>query len=557
VPTLLIVGEDGAQRTVELAQRDLRIGRAPENDLVLPDPTKGVSRMHAELRFEGGRYVIIDLNSQNGTWVDGNRIQRAEIAPNSQIEIGPYRLSMQGAATGPAATDTQVGRAVPEVKTATLVTAGVSAPGASSTPAAPAPTPAKRAARPAARGKEAAKPGLIAALARMPKPMLFGGFFAIAVVIVVLGQLFAPADSSPTGTNAQPTEQKPAGESNNQIIARHLSEGKALVEKGEYEAAIRDHFDRILLIDSSHAEATDLRAKTLEKLQQQKQATVVATDAASSVPPPDAGAATTIPAPGGTAPAAPGSTASPASTDTRAPVSTPGLRTPAPAAPVQPTTIQPAPGSPSGANTPGPAGTAAVGPRGRANAGGGTSAARGAKTVEGPVPRRPGESAQAWRGRSTALQAKYTSAKAALDRGEFAAAAAGFDAILKEEPGFLDAPQLLIRSREGQRGSARDAFEAGNKLDASGDWVAALQKYDLARQIDPSLAGLDEAAKRVHEKMRVAGADAFKRARQYDALGRSAEALKDYEKAAQWLPADDSNRKVARDRADQLKAGVK
>jgi len=86
VPTLLIVG-DGAERTVDLTGRDLKIGRAPENDLVLPDPAKGVSRMHAELRYENGQYVIVDLNSQNGTWVGGHRIQRAQIAANAEIEI--------------------------------------------------------------------------------------------------------------------------------------------------------------------------------------------------------------------------------------------------------------------------------------------------------------------------------------------------------------------------------------------------------------------------------------------------------------------------------------
>lgn len=145
----------------------------------------------------------------------------------------------------------------------------------------------------------------------------------------------------------------------------------------------------------------------------------------------------------------------------------------------------------------------------------------------------------------------------ALARGEFATAAAGFEAILKDEPGYLDAPQLLARAREGQQASARDAFEAGNRLDVAGDWVAALQKYDLARQIDPSLAGLDDAARRARERMRAAGVDAFKRARQYDALGRSTEAIKEYEKAAQWLPSEDLNRRAARDRADQLKAGPK
>jgi len=162
---------------------------------------------------------------------------------------------------------------------------------------------------------------------------------------------------------------------------------------------------------------------------------------------------------------------------------------------------------------------------------------------------------QGWRQRASALQARYAYSKVALDRGDYAAAAGGFSAILLEEPGYLDAPQLLVKARDGLRNAARDALDAGNRLDAAGDWVGALKKYDQAHDVDPATPGLDEAVRRVRDKMRVAGNDALKRARQYDALGRPLDALKEYEKAAQWLPADDPNREIARARAEQLKAG--
>jgi hypothetical protein len=487
VPTLVIVGEDGSERTVELTQRDFRIGRAPENDLVLPDPTKGVSRMHAELRFENGQYVIIDLNSQNGTWVDGNRVQRAEIAPNAEIEVGPYRLKIRAPAARPMV-DTQIveaPRPTPEVSTATLVTpAPIPSAPAVGSPAAPGRKPP----RPAPRGRETTKPGLFAALARMPKPLLFGGFLVVMAVIIVLGMLSGSSETSGSGpVKSSPADQKVAAPS-----------------------------------------------------EPQKQAAPPAEPPAASPPPADAGSPPPTPPADSTPP-----TAAPAPPPAQS--AEPQVTAPPPAQPppVTPTQVQVKPVLPVPAS-----------PRAR-NPSPGTNASRGAKPSEGPVARRPGESVQAWRGRAAALQAKYSSASEALTRGEYATAAAGFDALLKEEPSYLDAPQLYIRAREGQRGSARDAFEAGNKLDAAGDWTGALQKYDLARQIDPSLAGLDDAGKRVREKMRVAGADAYKRARQYDALGRSGEALKDYERAAQWLAADDPNRKAARDRADQLKAGLK
>ena len=51
--------------------------------------------------------------------------------------------------------------------------------------------------------------------------------------------------------------------------------------------------------------------------------------------------------------------------------------------------------------------------------------------------------------------------------------------------------------------------------------------------------------------------DAFKRARQYDAIGDATAAIKEYDKAAQWLPPDDPNREIARGRAERLRSGVK
>jgi hypothetical protein len=57
--------------------------------------------------------------------------------------------------------------------------------------------------------------------------------------------------------------------------------------------------------------------------------------------------------------------------------------------------------------------------------------------------------------------------------------------------------------------------------------------------------------------MRAAGRDALNRAREYDAVGQSSAALKEYDKAVQWLPEDDPNRAGAVSRADHLRAGVK
>ena len=98
---LRIVSGEGVEQVLEVREQRLQIGRGRDNDVVLPDPEKGVSRTHAELRLENDRYVIVDLQSQNGTWVNGARVDRAEVPYGAEIAVGGYRLTL--AADGAAA----------------------------------------------------------------------------------------------------------------------------------------------------------------------------------------------------------------------------------------------------------------------------------------------------------------------------------------------------------------------------------------------------------------------------------------------------------------------
>jgi len=65
----------------------LTVGRAPDNDLVIDDPR--VSGNHAQLSFHKGRLQVMDLNSRNGTFVDGIRIGRwVDLVDGSQLMFG-------------------------------------------------------------------------------------------------------------------------------------------------------------------------------------------------------------------------------------------------------------------------------------------------------------------------------------------------------------------------------------------------------------------------------------------------------------------------------------
>ncbi len=67
------------------------IGRAEDCDFVLSDPT--ASRCHAELRCENGTWILTDLRSRNGTFVNGRRAWRIVVEAGDEITVGSTRLS--------------------------------------------------------------------------------------------------------------------------------------------------------------------------------------------------------------------------------------------------------------------------------------------------------------------------------------------------------------------------------------------------------------------------------------------------------------------------------
>jgi ABC-type multidrug transport system ATPase subunit len=78
-----------------LPVKAITIGRTADNDLVVSD--LGVSRRHAELRKSpSGRYQIIDLGSHNGTFVNGARVDQAELTEQDIVSIGHATFRLAG-----------------------------------------------------------------------------------------------------------------------------------------------------------------------------------------------------------------------------------------------------------------------------------------------------------------------------------------------------------------------------------------------------------------------------------------------------------------------------
>ncbi len=79
---------------MRLPTRVLRIGRASDNEVVVADLS--VSRYHAELRRSPRGFEIIDLESHNGTYVNGQRVSAAPVTEQDMIGIGPATFQLVG-----------------------------------------------------------------------------------------------------------------------------------------------------------------------------------------------------------------------------------------------------------------------------------------------------------------------------------------------------------------------------------------------------------------------------------------------------------------------------
>ena len=92
-PRLILIQNGKPARTFPLAKDRVIIGRLGESDIVLGDP--GVSRRHAEVRSEDGRFVVADLGSTNGTMVNESTIGERVLQEGDRITVGKTVLEFR------------------------------------------------------------------------------------------------------------------------------------------------------------------------------------------------------------------------------------------------------------------------------------------------------------------------------------------------------------------------------------------------------------------------------------------------------------------------------
>src|SRR2546429_1275604 len=171
----------------------VNLGRADYNDIVLPDPS--VSTSHAKLQRREGVWVLVDLDSTNGTFVDGERVRgEAPLAPGATVRLGDVQLlfeptdEKQGVAKGGG---TQVLRTPhssalpgPPAPPASPARSVPPAPAAPAAPVRPPPAPGSQPAPPARPGL---KPAPRRPVGQQPPPPKKGKGCGSSAAVIVIG----------------------------------------------------------------------------------------------------------------------------------------------------------------------------------------------------------------------------------------------------------------------------------------------------------------------------------------------------------------------------------
>ena len=94
MPRLVVLSEGLTGRSHELKAERTTVGRVEDNTFQIPDAS--VSSHHCEILLKGSDIVIRDLNSTNGTFINGQQITEATLKPSQILRLGQIEVRLEG-----------------------------------------------------------------------------------------------------------------------------------------------------------------------------------------------------------------------------------------------------------------------------------------------------------------------------------------------------------------------------------------------------------------------------------------------------------------------------
>jgi hypothetical protein len=90
ISRLVLVKEDGTEASFPLIRDSYTLGRHRNNDIVISDPK--ASSFHARIDRAPDGFVLVDLKSRNGCWVNGKRVETVKLKTGDELRLGMAKL---------------------------------------------------------------------------------------------------------------------------------------------------------------------------------------------------------------------------------------------------------------------------------------------------------------------------------------------------------------------------------------------------------------------------------------------------------------------------------
>jgi pSer/pThr/pTyr-binding forkhead associated (FHA) protein len=100
MPKLVLLSEGYTGQSHDLKPGTTTVGRVEDNQWMIPDPS--VSSHHAEVVLKGSEVLIRDLNSTNGTFINGDQITEAVLKPGQILQFGTVEARLETGDAAPA-----------------------------------------------------------------------------------------------------------------------------------------------------------------------------------------------------------------------------------------------------------------------------------------------------------------------------------------------------------------------------------------------------------------------------------------------------------------------
>src|SRR5947209_9889482 len=101
--TVVVNEKGGTAHRLAFDANEISIGRIEENDICLP--RANVSKKHTRIVAQGGQFLVADLKSTNGTYVNGKKLLAPQvIGPSDRIYVGDFVLNIEDEAASEVST---------------------------------------------------------------------------------------------------------------------------------------------------------------------------------------------------------------------------------------------------------------------------------------------------------------------------------------------------------------------------------------------------------------------------------------------------------------------